>query len=178
MHPILRSKFLQLEDDLNKLFRDMAEISEEKLFQKPNDGGWSVAEVIQHLIVVEEKSLGYVKKKASYTETFKKAGLGNGARKAALKFFLYSPLKFKAPKVVDESHFDPDADMEDLMEKWRKVRLEMMNFLEEIPEEYLDKLIFRHAIAGRMTLDAMLLFIRDHFRRHRKQIDRVVKQLQ
>lgn len=175
MHPTLRSKFLQMEAELDKLVRDLSDISDEKLKAKPIDGGWSVSDVMQHLIMVEKGSMAYVRKKSSYPDSFKKADWSSVFRKASLKFFLYAPFKFKAPKIVNETKFNEDADMEDLVEEWRAIRVQMMNFLEEMPDEYMDKLIFRHAFAGRLTLDGMLLFIRDHFRRHRKQIDRLLK---
>lgn len=164
-----------MEAELDRLLKDLSGYSEEQLMQSPTPEAWSVIQVMQHLIAAEEGSMAYVKKKSSYPDNFKKANWLNGLRILALKFFLNAPFKFKAPEVVNESKFDPEVDFEDLVEKWREVRHKMMDFLDNVPDEYLDILLYRHAFAGRLTLEGMLVFFHGHFARHRKQIDRTLK---
>lgn len=178
MKPSLRTKYLHLESDLNALFSSLTGYSSDLLQQKPAPGAWSVLEIMQHLMIVEEKSLGYVQKKTSYPDQLVHAGLSARFRNVFLKFFLRLPIRVKAPKVVNESNFDETATFETLVSKWRQQREELLDFLENAPEEWTRKLVYRHAIAGRLTMDGMLILFRDHFARHYQQILRTLQELE
>ena len=128
-------------------------------------------------MIAERGSFAYLKKKTSYPDALKEAGLSDYFRKIKLFVFLHIPIKVKAPAVVNEDHFDPEATFENLVSEWYELRQEIKYFLDNAPNEWLNKLTYRHAFAGRMTFDGMLLFFRYHFTRHRKQIDRTLTKL-
>lgn len=167
-----------LNDGFEKLFTDLKSYSDDVLSARPEPEAWSVFQVMQHLMMAESKSIGYVRKKTSYPEGLKKAALLNRLRKVGLKFFLAMPIKFKAPAIVSEEHFRENVSLAGLEKEWREIRGELTHLLENMPPEWLDKEIFRHALAGRMTIDGMLAFFADHFARHRKQIDRTLQKFQ
>ncbi len=174
MHPSYRSRYLALESELNILFEELSGFSFEDLDKKPYPGAWSVLEILQHVIIVEKQSLAYIKKKTSYPDTLKDAKFTEHFRKFLLYLYLRAPIKIKAPAVVSEERFDQGISFEELIEDWREARQELMDFLESVPEEWVNKLIYR-IFVGRMTLDGMLLFFREHFGRHKKQVKRTLK---
>ncbi len=174
MHPSYRSKYLALDAELISLFEELSKYSFEVLDKKPKPGAWSVLEVLQHLLVVEKKSLAYAKKKSSYPESLKNANFNDHFRQFLLYLYLRAPLKIKAPALVNEEQFVQGVTFEELMEDWQQARQELMAFLDSVPQEWAGKLIFR-TFAGRMTLGGMLFFFKEHFARHKKQIKRTLK---
>lgn len=169
--PILK----RMETDLEALLADLNSYPSDLLRKRPSPEAWSVLEIMQHLMVSESRSLGYVKKKTSYPDALKKAGLLARLRTAGLRFFLWMPLKFKAPAIVNQDHFHENANLQDLSASWRTSRGELSHFLENIQPDWVEKEIYRHALAGRMTISGMLAFFSEHFIRHRRQIYRTLE---
>ena len=163
MHPTLRPYLEKLTSQLESLTVDLAKYSNEELQRKPSENAWSVLDIIQHMMIAEKGSLAYVKKKTSYPESLKKAGISNRWRKFRLYFFLHVPIKVKAPAVVAADKFKKDVTLDSLLSEWRTDRKELIEFLDQVPEDWNHKLTYRHAFAGRLTFDGMLLFFRDHF---------------
>lgn len=170
-----QSKLDRLNQDLESLLAYLSSFPSEKLKEKPSPTAWSVVEVMQHLMLAERLSVGYVRKKIQYPHGLKKPGIENRVRLLLLRFFMDAPIKFKAPSIVSEQKFSNDVDFETLATKWREIRTEMGKLLNEIPPELQDSNIYKHAMAGRLTLDGMFQFFSGHFNRHRKQIERTLK---
>ncbi len=167
----------QLNSELDSLLEELQSISTEDLNRKPEVEAWSVAEVMQHLMTSERLSLQYVKKKTTYAKQFTTAGLSMKLRMFGLKLFLWTPLKFKAPAAVDESAFQKNLSLGELQSIWKNQRNEMAVFLKDAPDEWKGKEIYRHPLAGRLTLAGMLEFFLIHFRRHRQQIYRTLEKV-
>ena len=170
-------KLKELDEELGRLLNELKKYSSAQLSARPEPGAWSVFQVMQHLMIAESKSIGYVKKKTSYPEGLKKAGFLGKFREAGLKLFLWLPFKFKAPAIVNEDQFRENVSLDELAAAWRASRGELAHFIENMKPEWADKEIFRHALAGRMPVDGMLTFFADHFARHRKQIDRTLQKV-
>lgn len=177
MNTHLQIKVRDLDRELNRLLDDLKKYSFSQLAARPAPDAWSVLQIMQHLMIAEAKSIGYVKKKSSYPEGLKKAGSASWFRKVVLKMFLGLPFKFKAPPVVNEDHFRENVSLEQLAQEWRASRGELAHLLENLKPEWADKEIFKHALAGKMTIEGMLIFFADHFHRHRKQIDRTLEKV-
>ena len=92
-----------------------------------------------------------------------------------MKSYFVLPLKLNAPKGIDTPALPPEDTFESVETKWQKVRNDMRSFLENVDDKYLDKEVYKHPFAGRLTLKGMMSFFMAHFRHHRKQIDRAVK---
>ncbi|MCB0522152.1 MAG: DinB family protein [Lewinellaceae bacterium] len=178
MHPAYASRLHSLNRSLESLLSTLKGYSHQQLNAKPAENAWSAIQVAQHLIAAEKLSLWYVKKKSAYPETFKKAGPGAWLRKNALGLILSSSIKFKAPALVSEEKFPAEASLEHVTTAWLRVREELAELLENTPDEWRNKLVYRHAVAGRLTLDGMLEFFTCHFDRHQKQIERTLKSVQ
>lgn len=172
MLPTLQQKFDVIENERKQLFLSLQNVSDEKLNQKPNDKAWSIATVIRHLMMAEEKSLNYLLKKLQDTSQSQNTGWKNAWRFVQVKAVFFFNIKFKAPELVNpEETFNTQAELND---EWTALRSQLKSALEKISEEDSKKELWKHALAGKMNPNQMLDFFALHFSRHRGQIDRTV----
>jgi hypothetical protein len=61
--------------------------------------------------------------------------------------------------------------MEDLSARWANIQSEWMVFLGNMPSEYIDKAVYKHPRAGRISWVQTIDFFETHFDRHQKQIE-------
>lgn len=165
----------RLNEQLEKLLSLLSAYTTEQLQEKPTPESWSAIQVIQHVMLAEQLSVGYVRKKMQFPQGLKKSSLENWIRLQLLRFFMNAPLKFKAPAIVAEPKFSNDVDFGILAEKWRAIRTDLRKLLDEFPPELEGTNIYKHAMAGRLSLNGMLEFFEGHFSRHRKQIFNALK---
>ncbi len=171
----LLRQFERLEEDKSRLLRRTEGLDDAKLNQSPGENQWSVIQVFCHLMRAEELSLDYIQKKIKDRSRLQKAGLGSALRSAALALFLRSPLRFKAPARSAEV---PEAqDLPTTVSEWDRVRAEWRAMIAAFPVEIQDQAVFRHPVAGRMSLQQALRFMEEHIRHHAKQIDRILAQV-
>lgn len=164
------SRLDSLDAELRELLDQLADYSEEDLNRSPGPGKWSALQVMQHLHRSEELSLQYLRKKLSNPATLKRAGLMTSLRELFLAVYLDVPLKFKAPKAVSPETFPEGATLDGLGTSWQSLRGQIREFLAAQPEIAFRSEAYKHPLAGRVTLNAMLAFFQGHFRRHRKQL--------
>jgi hypothetical protein len=177
MQSIYKTKIEHLNKELELLFVKLKDISDQELNRKPSDTEWSVSFVVQHLMTSEGLSLRYVQKKTSYESKFKPVNFRTKLRIVGLRFFQWLPFKFRAPAPVNESNFKVGLTKDLLSKQWLSQRQELAEFMENVPSEWRDKEIYKHPIAGRIPLYGMLDFFIHHFRRHERQIDRILKKV-
>ena len=83
---------------------------------------------------------------------------------------LYLPIKFKAPKTSSVDHLPAHSTFADISEQWEKARDAWTGFFSQMPENLVDRAVFKHPRAGRIGWLQMLDFFETHFDRHVKQI--------
>lgn len=152
-------------------------LSEETLLQKPSPDQWSVQEVIQHLYISESISLDYIQYKLKDAHKVKKSSMMNSLRSWVLSVALKSPLKFKAPPVISSKAMPSGEDWATTRQKMDDLHQQFVDIAIAIPPEMLSKELFRHPMAGRMTLGEMFSFLKDHNRHHQAQIRRTLTSL-
>lgn len=175
MRKSIENQLDTLDAELKLLLRDLKKFSDEDLNWNPKEGKWSVLQVMLHLMTSENLSIKYVQKKLSFNPELKSAGVFDSGRKAVVSFYMKLPFKVKAPAVVAEDKFPDEAAFWELVKQWKSQREELRSYLGSLPDDVFNKSLYKHPVAGRMSLGAMLSFFIDHFRRHRKQIDKVLK---
>jgi hypothetical protein len=111
----------------------------------------------------------------SFKPDLKKAGIKAAARELALNTYLSSPLKWKAPEAISGDNLPDHETFWKTVQKWKNQRVELREFLETVPDELLKKEIYKHPFVGRISIIGMLRFFDRHFNRHRKQINRIIK---
>jgi len=177
MHKSLFPIFDKLQKSMVELLEEIKDQPDSVLNEKPENGGWSVLQVIYHIVLVEEVSLAYVKKKLSFGEDIPKAGIKHVMRTGYLRSFMHTPIKVKAPTLVSEDNMPKDIRFWEVLKKWKDNRAELQKFLDNMPDKLLKTELYKHAIFGKLTPKNMLVFFDLHFKRHRKQINRVLKKV-
>ena len=167
-----------LNDQLDDLHQFLTKYDEDTLNKRPQSGGWSALDVVQHLRISESLSHKYLQKKLSGDpEKMGKAGLRSSLRSMAITLFMRSPAKRQAPKMVNETSFPERTDLTEVMQTWKQQRQDLSAFLRKQPEIVFEKEAYRHPFGGRLSLLGMLRFFETHIERHRKQIERTLQQV-
>lgn len=160
----------RLQEKTESLIRKLEDYEEEEIMTPAAPGVWSALQTMGHVLLSEKLSLNYVQKKLSFNPQLEKAGLKAFMRSILLKFYLGSPLKFKAPKGVQSEDLPAFCNLTELTARWKADRQSLMKFFDEVDNNILDRELYRHPIVGRLTLLQMLNFFEGHFERHRRQI--------
>jgi hypothetical protein len=142
------------------------------LNRAPAAGRWSALQVLHHVVTAEALTLRYIRKKMQAGDALPRASFGSRLRLLAVEAVLASPLRVRAPDVVAE--VPPHVDADELRSRWEAVRDDLRALVEEFPAELLDRLVFRHAIGGRMTLAHALGTLEAHLDHHLPQVERAV----
>jgi hypothetical protein len=152
------------------LLQKLTDFPAEVLNQSPGSGVWSPLQVLSHVLKSETSSLTYVKKKLSFDPQLKKAGIITWFKWILLKVFLYAPLKFKAPKGVATEDLPTMTDLAEFKAAIGEHRKSLRSYLENVDAKRFDQEVYRHPIAGRLSLKQMIKFFTHHLYRHSNQI--------
>ena len=174
MHQVLADKQDDLSHKTDELLESLAVYDPEILQKKPNADQWSVIQVLDHLILTEDSCLQYLHKKILGAESVRDVGLKQSFLMLVSKAAYGGTFKFKA-RVDAINHPNNDLTLEEIRTKWSGSRSKMGAFLEDFPDAYLKKALFRHPFLGRISVPQMLTFLGDHVIHHKGQIRRVMK---
>lgn len=163
-----------LDNELSELLKVLKDYSERTLNKKPAENKWSVLQVMNHLILVEGYGKAYVEKKLSFNPELKKAGLGGAWRKLLMNTAVKIPIKLNAPQPVSGENLPEESSFWETAKKWKQQREELRLFLENLPVEHFNKELYKHPFAGKMSLYGLMDFNVAHFKRHRKQINKIL----
>jgi uncharacterized damage-inducible protein DinB len=170
MHASIQKNWDSLEAKRLALFAKLDKIPPSVLDKKPAPDKWSVNQTMLHLIDAEAASLQYIQKKMSFgTSAIPKAGFRAAWRRFLLRIIFWLPLKFKAPAHLASP---PDTlDYAELRQQWATQRADYQRLLASLDEKLIGAELWKHAIAGKMSIVQMLDFFEDHFDRHRGQAE-------
>ncbi|MCP3933286.1 MAG: DinB family protein [Bacteroidetes bacterium] len=175
LHNAFEVRLNNMDNDLIALLNKLESYSDTSLNKKPDAESWSVLQILHHLIRSEGLSKKYVEKKLSFKPKLNRPGLSNIFRNFLLKSYLNVPIKFKAPKGVSTPHLPESSDIKSTKDIWLNQRKELRQYLKTIPSEMIGKEIYKHPIAGRLTLPQMLDFFQTHYERHKKQLEKTLE---
>ena len=173
MEANLLNRWENLENQKRKFEEAISLSSDLQLNFKPASGGWSMLQVLQHVVAIEKISSDYLVHK-SLSKSRKAGGVKSYIRSVFLRMMLKSPFKFKAP-AVKGIHPVQDREKQELLNQWNRIRIELHSFLEEFPEEKNKEVIFRHPLVGWLTMEQTLVFLADHITHHQNQLSRIRK---
>ena len=170
MHTELLARWEQLQASKQALESAIAKGTCDARVQ-PADG-WSIAQVVEHLIASEGGTLGYMKKKSSGGwDALEEANAEHHESSNAINARLESDERYKAPDVLPEP--GNSTSLEDLLQKWNALRTELEAFLLTLDVTHFNKLVFRQPSAGMLTILHALEFMDAHLRHHLPQINRI-----
>lgn len=173
MNSKLQQLFDLLEAERTALLSELALHDQQKLRLPSSSGGWSVQQIIAHLITSERLSLAYMKKKSLGIDSLDDSGIVEEIKMIILKLSQRLPFKFTAPKAVVE-HTPENQTLEQLQIQWDKLRNDLRSFLENITDQNIRKKIYKHPVAGRLDCVQAVSFFREHFYHHYPQIKRLL----
>ena len=166
----LRRRFDRLETQQAALLARLDGLGDDLLNRTPGEGEWSVIQVLCHLCLAEELSVGYMREKMKGTASA--AGLTHRLKSSLLSLALRSPLRFRAPGRSTEV---PDWEALSVVAgRWGAARRELEEILDDQPAEMVDRAIFKHPRVGMISLDQTLRFVEEHIAHHERQIERVL----
>ena len=171
MNKTFQKRFNHLQDLLKQYEDELKPISYEQANKKPENGGWSIAEVVYHMSHTEKTINQYIQKKLIKPEESKPAGIKSWYRASLLRYALRSSRKFKAPKVLDEpaGPYEPNV----LLSEWKIVRATLGQTFSSVAENHVSRQLFKHPVVGKINLSQTLGFMGDHMLRHLHQIRRL-----
>lgn len=170
MNPDLNERFERLETTRASVAARLAGRDRALLNRPRADGGWSVLQVVHHVIAAEAGTLRYTSKKVLGGTKLPGAGFKSRMRLLALKGAMVSPLRFRAPAITAD--VPNEADPAEILALWQETRDGWRKLLEGFPEELLDRMVFRHTLVGLMGLRDTLSFLQTHLDHHVRQVDR------
>jgi hypothetical protein len=172
MNQQLDNQYTKFEADRKNLLESLRSISQEKLNAQP-EGKWSVIQNLNHLVLAEYGTINYLKKKILAVDSLKKSGIKSWLGYQLICLYLILPNKVKAPKGVDNP--ENNETIATVTAKWDKLRAEWYQFLAQIPDNQLEKAIFRHPFGSRLNIYQTVGFCEAHFQRHAKQVRRLLQ---
>lgn len=169
----LHERFERLERARAELCERLSAFSPGQLQFRPAPQAWSCAEIVHHLVLSESFAVAYLGKKLDRFPTLQTVSWSAGLRSTVLSWALRSPLKFNAPSphVLPK----PDIALHDLRAPWDELRRKLHALLERVTPEMLRLPLYRHPVAGLLTVAQMLIFMYEHFDHHEQQIKGIIK---
>lgn len=141
------------------------------LSKRPAENEWSVAEVVEHLCLVEGAVMNYLKSKLDQPPvkvSFLK-------KLIPMRIVSFRVKRLQAPKIVQPANNLPP--MAELLKKFDAVRATTKEICIKQGQERLSKICFKHPYFGDMDGAAAVSMIAFHEQRHLKQINEILKKL-
>jgi hypothetical protein len=143
-------------------------LSAEELVHRPGADAWSVLDVVEHLVRVEEAILSRVRKRDP--RTWREAARARLALAGVSIAFLFGRrLRVPTQAVVPLG----GVTLMDLGGRWETVEATMRRTLDGFGPEDFARPLMRHPILGLLTPVETLTFLVRHIAHHRRQIARI-----
>jgi len=153
-----------------RLLQGVAGLSEEQRGFRTAGDRWSVADCVEHLVVVEAFVFGSLKRSlASPAEPAKQAEV-RGKEQVILEMVPSRNRKVKGPAAVMPTQRWPR--FEELLREFETVRGRTVQFATETPDDLCSH-FFPHPILGDLDCYQWLLFLGKHCERHVRQLEEV-----
>ena len=172
MTPAVHRSFEELERRKNSLLAQLTQWSMERASFRPAPSNWSALGVLDHLVKVEQAALLDVQSRLPHGEPVPfKDRVGTYLVFAVMR----SPLRVKTPVSSSTVLPQPAGDFAALAGQWEMVRNDLRRLLESLQPEQFRCGLFRHPVAGLMTIPYALTFLSVHLRHHGYQLNRLEK---
>jgi DinB superfamily len=175
MHPQIQQIVDSLESQRETILKEFRGFNAEQFHRAPRQGKWSAAQILSHIITAERMSVAYMQKKLQGIDQASRSGILEEVKFGILKVSQRLPgLKFKAPaRVVENTTLY--KDLASIEAEWKTIRTDLQNLVEKIPDHHLDRMIYKHPIAGYLNVAQALKFLREHIVHHTPQLKRLLK---
>ncbi|HEV7838114.1 MAG TPA: DinB family protein [Gemmatimonadaceae bacterium] len=177
MHPRLAEAMDYVEEKRKELLQSFAGVPADRLGRKPSDGAWSVAEILEHLGMVESGIARLITKRAGKA---REAGLGEEkSTDSVLASFDQHRSKLDAMKMQSPTPVQPraDADLTEALEGLKTSRESLRAAAIAADGLSLGEIKHTHPLLGELDLYQWLIFLGQHEARHKRQIERTLNSI-
>ena len=154
----------------NKLIETVSPLEPEHYSRRPTDDEWSVAEIVHHLFLVEDRVI----KELERAVAREPQRVGFFRRLIPTSIVSVRLIRVKAPKAMNPLNA-PARDV--AIEKFNRARTSLKELCATHGHDRFRKLVFKHPFLGDIDGVATISFVGYHERRHYKQIREVLKKL-
>jgi hypothetical protein len=166
----LQRQHARLERQRLVLVHRLATYTEAQHAFQPDPSSWSLAGVLQHLILVEEGLVGNGRAQAAQRPPW--VGLRTRLRERMVLAALARDLRIRVPvpDIVPQTHIPLAA----LAPRWEAARADLVTYVAEVPAPRWARAAFRHPRIGWMTAMGGLRFLEAHCEHHIRQVERII----
>jgi hypothetical protein len=177
MHARLAEAMGYVEEKRRELFESFAGVDGERLCRRTATDGWSVAEILEHLRMVEAGVARLITKRVGQA---KEAGLGEEKSSAPVmsSFDQYAVmmdgLVLTSPATVQPR---ANVDISEALEGLEGSREALRAAVVTANGLAIGEIKHTHPVLGEINLYQWLIFLGHHDNRHKKQIERTLKSI-
>lgn len=158
-----------------RIYKRAEGLNDVELKARPDPGAWSVAEIIEHLTLIEGRLLGLMKMMLLKAEG---ARTESNAAPVEMKPFSLEQFverarreKYSAPESAHPSGKDA---LPDILTRMRRTREELRSLKPRIEATDLSAFVYPHPVFGPLNFYQWLAFIGIHEERHLAQIEKAL----
>lgn len=145
--------------------------SQEQLWKVPEDGGWSLTQVLNHLYLTQKGTLNFVGQQLEDNARLEKITWRERINALGLTYYLRSKKKFKAPSRLPEPLNDTEFSV--LKSKYEKLQAQCEDLASKFPNHKAKSKIFKHPRAGWLSITDVIDFMYNHWYHHQFQMQRL-----
>ncbi|UCD79568.1 MAG: DinB family protein [Desulfobacterales bacterium] len=172
MIPNIQEKFESLTHKRKALLQKLDSLSTDKRNFKAGPDKWSVVEVVEHLVIVEDDLLQQISRRAP------DSSLDDKLRSLEKYKTVIKVMERDIPVDVPDERAEPKglAMLDELLNRWEDIRKKLHELLDGMNPKNKDSLVYRHPFAGPLNIFETLHFFDVHFDNHIRHIDRILAQ--
>ena len=177
MHARLAEAMDYVEEKRKELLQSFAGVHRDRLTRRPSTDGWSVAEILDHLTMVESGIVRLITKRVGRA---REAGLGEErSTESVLASFDQHRAKLETMKMQSPETVRPRAnvDLKEALEGLETSRESLRAAVMTANGLSLGEIKHTHPLLGELDLYQWLIFVGQHELRHKKQIERTLNSI-
>jgi uncharacterized damage-inducible protein DinB len=148
---------------------------EEELTWKRSANEWSVVQVLDHIVVMEEAI--YSESRRALTKARKHPTRMERLRFALLERAFRTSVRVKVPGAVAFLHPSTDSRFDDVLSRWEAQQAQWRQFLRLQDCTTAKCTAIRHPVVGDLSLTNAVAFMLSHMIHHRHQLRRIRRRL-
>ncbi len=165
-----------LDQTRKALLQSFSRLSQEEIDFQCRNEAWSIGQVVQHLLLVEQSVLIRFEKLLS-GELPSDRSWFNRIRKLPLRWATNRRVRVKTLKRLDPTLRSGQKSKEELLSALETSRAKIKEFMEKHRGENLSQYRFTHRFFGALTIYEWLYFLGYHEERHRRQIEEIKSEM-
>jgi len=170
----LAGPWSRIQERRDRMLARVGALPEARRERRPTPTSWSLLDVVEHCVLVEEGITTALAKEPS-PDRPRRLGEGRKYPWWFVRLVLIADVRIKAP--VEAILPRRESTFAELTARWERQRLALGAWLESQPDAVLAAPRFRHPLAGWLNVPAAITFIADHLGHHLSQLRRIEAQL-